>query len=83
MGKLAVLPNIGTVIEKHLHACEIYTPEELVKIGSKEAFFRIKMIDDTACLHMLYALQGAIEGKPYTQLTKNVKIDLKQFFNNL
>lgn len=83
MGELSRLPNIGEVIEKRLNTIGICTLEELINIGSKEAFFRIKIIDNTACLHMLYALQGAVEGKRYTQLAESTKQDLKQFYNNL
>lgn len=83
MCKLSALPNIGKVIEKQLNAIGIYTPEELINAGSKDAFLRIKLIDNTACLHMLYALQGAIEGIRYTQLSQSTKEDLKQFFNKL
>lgn len=83
MCKLSALPNIGKVIEKQLNAIGIYTPEELINTGSKDAFLRIKLLDNTACLHMLYALQGAIEGIRYTQLSQSTKEDLKQFFNKL
>lgn len=83
MGELSKLPNIGEVIEKQLNTIGIYTPEELVGIGSKGAFFRINIIDNTVCLHMLYALQGAVEGKRYTLLTERTKKDLKHFFDNL
>ncbi|MDF2921407.1 MAG: TfoX protein [Paenibacillaceae bacterium] len=83
MGELSRLPNIGEVIEERLNATGIYTPEELVHAGSKEAFLQIKLIDDTACLHMLYALQGAVEGKRYTELAAETKKELKQFFGRL
>lgn len=83
MCRLSELPNIGEVIENRLNAVGIYTSEELMNTGSKEAFYSIKMFDDTACLHMLYALQGAIEGKRYTQLSRSTKEDLQQFFNKL
>lgn len=80
MNTLRSLPNIGTVIENRLNATGIYTPEELISTGSKDAFIRIKMIDNTACLHMLYSLQGAIEGIHYTNLEENTKKNLKAFF---
>ncbi|BCJ92980.1 competence protein TfoX [Anaerocolumna cellulosilytica] len=83
MHKLTELPNIGKVIENRLNAIGIYTLAELISIGSREAFFHIKLIDNTACLHMLYALQGAVEGKRYTQLSKSTKQELKQFFDCL
>lgn len=83
MGELSRLPNIGEVIEKRLNTIGVCSIEELINMGSKEAFYRIKIIDNAVCLHMLYALQGAIEGKRYTQLSESTKQDLKQFFNNL
>lgn len=83
MSKLSMLPNIGKVIENRLSEIGITTPEDLINRGSKDAFFHIKMVDNTACLHMLYALQGAIEGKRYTQLSDCTKKDLKNYFDSL
>lgn len=78
-----MLPNIGKVLEKNLNDIGVYTQEQLVEMGSKDAFIRIKMIDNGACLHKLYGIQGAIEGTRYTLLTQNTKQDLKQFFYGL
>lgn len=83
MGSLSKLPNIGKVLENHLNDIGVYTKEQLVEVGSKDAFIRIKLIDNGACLHMLYAIQGAIEGIRYTQLPASAKHDLKQFFDSL
>lgn len=83
MADLSSLPNVGKVLEKNLHSIGIYRPEQLVEIGSREAFIRIRLIDSGACLHVLYGLEGAIEGVRYTQLAENMKQDLRNFFNNL
>lgn len=83
MGSLASLPNIGKVLEQNLNSIGIHTPQELQAVGSKDAFLRIRRIDSGACLHMLYGLQGAIEGVRYTQLSEKTKQDLKDFFNSL
>ena len=62
MGNLSSLPNVGKVLEANLNSIGIYTPEQLVKMGSKDAFAHIRLIDSGACLHMLYGLEGAIQG---------------------
>lgn len=82
MGILSGLPNIGKVLEKDLEAIGIFTPEQLAETGSKTAFLRLRQQDEGACLHKLYALQGAIEGRRYTQLAEETKRDLTQFFND-
>jgi DNA transformation protein len=83
MGDLSSLPNVGKVLEKNLNDVGIHTPEELKQIGSKEAFLRIRLIDPGACLHMLYGLEGAIDGVRDTLLPEFVKEDLKAFFKSL
>lgn len=80
MAKLTDLPNLGEVIEKRLNAIGIWTAEELVQAGSKDVFIRMKMAGGEVCLHMLYALQGAIEGIRYTQLAPGTKQELKQYY---
>jgi len=83
MGELTTLPNVGRVLEKNLNGIGIYTEKQLREIGSKEAFIRIKMIDPGACLHMLYGLQGAIDGIKDSLLPESTKSDLKAFFKKL
>lgn len=83
MDTLTELPNIGKITAALLTATDIDTPEKLVKIGSKEAFLRIRTLDPTACLHMLYGLEGAVQGIRDTALTAETKQDLKSFFNHL
>jgi len=83
MGELTKLPNVGKVLEKNLNEIGIYTEKQLRETGSKEAFARIKMIDPGACLHMLYGLQGAIDGVKASLLPESTKCDLKAFYKNL
>jgi DNA transformation protein len=52
-------------------------------MGSKQAFIKIREKDAGACLHMLYGLEGAIEGKKDSLLSKEVKEDLKDFYRAL
>ncbi len=83
MGELTILPNVGKVLEKNLNEIGIYTIKQLRDIGSKEAFIRIKIIDPGACLHMLYGLQGAIDGIKDSLLPDSTKYDLKLFYKDL
>lgn len=84
MGNLSSLPNVGKVLEKNLNRIGIYTEEQLVQMGSQDAFIRIRLLADSgACLHMLYGIQGAIENIRYTQLAEETKQDLKEFYNRL
>ena len=77
MVKLSVLPNIGKTIEQQLNEVGIKTIKELAEIGSKEAWIKIKSIDDSACINRLYALEGAIQEVRWHNLSDEVKCELK------
>ncbi len=84
VGELSKLPNVGKVLEENLVAVGIETPEKLREIGAAEAFRRIRrQRDATACLHMLYGIQGAILGMPDKLLPDEIKQELKAFFRSL
>lgn len=83
MGELCSLPNVGKVLESNLKAVGINTAEELLQIGSKEAFIRIRIIDSGACLHMLYGLEGAVRGVKDSLLPEETKQELKKFYKSL
>lgn len=80
MGELSKLPNIGKVVEEQLNQVGIFTAEELKSIGSKQAWLKIQEIDETACIHRLLALEGALWGVKKTGLPEDVKADLKAFY---
>lgn len=83
MSELQKLPNIGKVAEELLVNAGIDTPEKLISAGSKEAFLRIRLQDPTSCLHMLYGLEGAVQGIRDCELSIETKQDLKAFFKTL
>lgn len=80
MGELSKLPNIGKTVEDQLVLVGIQTVDELKDIGAKEAWLKIQEIDESACIHRLMALEGAIEGIKKTMLSNEVKADLKEFY---
>ncbi|MCE5193231.1 MAG: TfoX/Sxy family protein [Candidatus Cryosericum sp.] len=81
MGELSALPNIGKVVEEQLNAVGIETSSKLKELGSEEPWLRIKAIDDSACIHRLYALESAIQGIRKGDLPANKKVELKAFYN--
>lgn len=83
MSTLQRLPNVGKVLEQHLLACGITTAEQLREIGAEEVFIRVRMQDPTACLHMLYGIEGAIEGIKDKFLDEATKAKLRTFYQAL
>lgn len=80
MGELSKLPNIGKQVEEQLVRVGISTADQLKEIGAKEAWLRIQEVDESACIHRLMALEGAIRGVKKTLLPDDVKTDLKKFY---
>ncbi|WP_338097460.1 TfoX/Sxy family protein [Methanolapillus ohkumae] len=84
MSELSDLPNVGKVLERNLRQAGIETPEQLKRAGAKEAFLRIRLhADPDACLHMLYGIQGAIDGVPDKLLPDDIRQQLKAFYKTL
>lgn len=82
MGELSKLPNIGKVVEKQLNEVGINTVDDLINIGSKEAWLKIKKIDESACINRLMALEGAIQNIRWYNLSDDDKENLKEFYNS-
>ena len=73
MGELSKLPNIGAVVEEQLNQVGINTYDQLKEMGSRQAWLKIKAIDDSACINRLYGLEGAVQGIKKSQLSSEVK----------
>jgi len=84
MGMLSDLPNVGKVLENNLLKAGIETPEQLRSVGAEETFIRIRIqADPGACLHMLYGIQGAIDGVADKFLSAQTKEQLRAFYKTL
>lgn len=81
MGELSKLPNIGKEVERQLNELGITTYEELKSLGSEQAWLKIQSIDESACIHRLLGLEGAIQGMKKTLLPEERKAELKTFYN--
>ncbi len=83
MIKLTSMTNIGKEMEKKLKSIDIFSAEDLIQVGSKEAFSRLKKRYSNICLVHLYTLQGAIDNIEQNQLSSEVKSSLKIFNDSL
>lgn len=79
MTDLTSMKNIGQELERKLKIIGINSAEDLKKIGSKEAFFKLKMRFPEVCLVHLYTLEGAITDTDFNKLSEETKKDLKEF----
>lgn len=80
MGELARMLNLGPRIEEQLYEVGINTPQQLRDIGSRQAWLNIQSIDESACIHRLYALEAAIQNIKKKELPQATKDDLKAFY---
>lgn len=82
MGELSKQPNIGPVVEAQLNEVGITTLEQLKETGSKQAWLKIRAIDDSACIHRLLGMEGAIRGIRKSQLPEETKEELREFYRS-
>jgi DNA transformation protein len=84
MGKLTDMPNIGKELAQKLKLAGISDEQQLKETGSEDALIRIDTIKDGgACINMLYALEGAIQGIRWHGLSPERKDELKEFYRRL
>lgn len=76
---LSLQPNIGKDTEAKLVEVGIQNYAELQTVGTEQAFLRLQTLDPGACIHLLYGLEGAIEGIPSTKLSAEKKQQLREF----
>lgn len=83
MADLTSMKNIGKEMARKLAAAGVASPEELAGTGAKDAFFRLKTLCPNVCLVHLYALEGAVRGVDFSDLSPETKRDLKAFSDAL
>jgi hypothetical protein len=70
------LPNIGPVSKRMLAAAGIRSVETLRRLGSIEAYRRVRAHDPRASLNLLWALEGALTGRPWEEVARNDRLSL-------
>lgn len=83
MAKLTSMMNIGKEMERKLTSVGIGSAEELIAIGSKQAFSKLKEAYPQVCLVHLYTLEGAICNTEYHSLSTEKRRELKAFSDSL
>ena len=82
--KLTELPNIGIVLAKKLQSIGVMNESDLIQLGSENAIMKLATIESNeVCINMLYALEGAIQGIRWHNLSAARKDELKIFFQML
>ena len=79
MNQLSDLPNIGKVLERKLKEVGIESPDQLIALGSEQAYLLLQALNDGCCINMLCALEGAIQGIRWHNLPIDRKKELKEF----
>lgn len=74
---LSDLKNIGEKLAKELESVGIENYDDLASIGSLEAFFKLVGKNGHSCYNKLYALEGAIQGIRWHNLSLEDKEQLK------
>ncbi len=77
---LSKMPNIGIALKEKLLLVGINSAGSLRMTGAENAFIKLKTVDKDACINMLYALEGAIQGIRWHNLSASRKEELKEFF---
>lgn len=83
MAGLTSMMNIGREMARKLNSVGIDSPEQLLALGSREAFARLKKAYPQVCLVHLYALEGAVTQSEFNALPAAVKQELKAFHDSL
>lgn len=79
MSELTSMPNIGKEMAKKLLSVGIESSEQLIEIGAKDAFLKLKQKYPNVCLVHLYTLEGAIHNTEFNRLSEDTKKELKEF----
>ncbi|WP_088810651.1 MULTISPECIES: TfoX/Sxy family DNA transformation protein [Listeria] len=79
--KISDMQNLGKINEEKLNEAGIMTAEQLISVGTETAYLKTKhLVDEGACLHFLYALEGAISDIPKKEISSTRKAELRAFY---
>ena len=74
---MSKIRNIGPVSAEWLRIIGIESKEELAARGAVEAYRAIRLHGFKASLNLLYALEAAIQGKDWRELSVQTKAKLR------
>lgn len=79
MAALTSMMNIGREMERKLISVGIGCAEELLAVGAREAYRRLKERYSNVCLVHLYTLEGAVQNREYNSFSRETRAELKAF----
>lgn len=83
MAELRSMMNLGKEMDRKLRSVGIDSAEELMAVGAREAYRRLKVRYPNVCLVHLYCLEGAIRQTEYNCLSGATRAELKVFSDQL
>ena len=83
MAELTSMMNLGREMDRKLRSVGIASAEELMAVGAKEAYRRLKVYYPNVCLVHLYCLEGAVSQTEYNCLSKEKRAELKALSDGL
>jgi len=72
----ASLGGLGPVSRRMLATAGITSVDTLRRLGSVEAYRRVRTHDPRASLNLLWALEGALTGRPWEDVARNDRLSL-------
>ena len=79
MNELINRINIGKDTAAKLMQVGINNIDELITLGTEQAFIRLQALDAGACLCLLYSIDGAISNTKWNKISAERKHELKTF----
>lgn len=76
-----MIKNIGPKSSQWLNAAGVNDINDLKKFGAIQVYIQIKQKGFPASLNLLWALQGAVEDRPWFSFTKDEKSKLIKKLN--
>ncbi len=73
---MASLRNLGPKSEAMLRQAGIGTVEELRALGAVKAYALVKRSGVSASLNLLWAMEGALSGRPWQEVAKSDRLSL-------
>ncbi len=83
MSDLNKLPNIGKALERRLIDAGVMDSEMLMLLGSREAFLRLRLLEGDTCYNTLCALEGAVKGIRWHDLSLEDREGLHDYYQSL
>ena len=75
-GELRDLRNLGAASQMMLGVAGIDSTHELTRLGAVEAYVRVEESGATPSLNLLYALEGAISGRSWQEVSRTQRTRL-------